>query len=105
MKIRLRGHAMNQRLLFLYTVFVLLAVTGLTFGGQPRSTGLILFGVACLLVCIYIAKVVAASTAVSTLTVRPRYAMPAPARSPEKAAAGAVARRREPWAGPNGSSA
>lgn len=59
MKIRLRCHAMNQRLLFLYAVFVLLAVTGLTFGGQPRSTGLILFGVACLLVCIYIAKVVA----------------------------------------------
>ncbi len=59
MKVRLRGHAINPRLLFVYAVFVLLAVTGLTFGGQPRSTGLILFGVACLLVCIYIAKVVA----------------------------------------------
>jgi hypothetical protein len=59
MKHRLRGHAINQRLLFLYAVFMLVAVTALTFGGQPRSTGLILFGVACLLVCIYITKVVA----------------------------------------------
>ncbi len=59
MKSRLRGHAINQKLLFLYAVFVLLAAIGLTFGGQPRSTGLILFGVACLLVCIYVAKVVA----------------------------------------------
>ncbi len=59
MKSRLRGHAINQRLLFLYAVFVMVAVTGLAFGGQPRNTGLILFGVACLLVCIYIVKVVA----------------------------------------------
>jgi hypothetical protein len=59
MRIRLPGHAINQRLLVLYAVFVVLAVIGLAYGGQPRSTGLILFGVACLLVCIYIAKVAA----------------------------------------------
>ncbi len=59
MKSRLGGHAINRRLLFLYAVFTLVAMSGLTFGGQPRSTGAILFGLACVLVCIYITKVVA----------------------------------------------
>jgi hypothetical protein len=59
MKSRLRRHTINQRLLFLYAVFTLVAISGLAFGGQPRTTGVILFGLACLLVCIYITKVVA----------------------------------------------